>query len=299
MGRRAESRPVERVVALAAYVSERAGSPPTRAEIVTDVPGYPEGDEANRKALRRDLSDLAEHFGIETDCDPAEDRYRLRRPFLTSDERRVLIAAATIAQVQGLGEPDPDDIGGGVDEYGRFIFITVPHRTLALFEAIRARIPVTFVYHGRTRTFHAYALGEMTSHWYVTGLEQESGGQRQFRIDRIESDVSPAGAPGSYEVPGDFDAPEAIRGVDPFRWGPDPKVTARVLLGADHVQGFVGEYGGTVVDHIDGDAVVEVEVAHYDAFRWRLLSFGTHARVLSPPALVDHVRSHLTSIVRT
>ncbi len=296
MGRGAGSGPVERVVALAAYIVGRAGSPPTRAEIIADVPGYPEGDEANRKALRRDLADLAGHLGIEADYDSTDETYRLRRPFLTSQERRVLIAAATIAQVQGLGEPDPDDIGGGVDEYGRFVFITVPHRALALCEAIRSRTPVTFVYHGSRRTLYAYALGELSSHWYVTGLEQESGERRQFRVDRIEGDVSTSGEPGTYDVPDDFDAPAAIRGVDPFRWGPDPKVSARVLIGSDHVQGFIGQYGGSEVDRVDGDAVVEVEVAHYDAFRWRLLSFGTHARVLSPPVLVDHVRSHLAAI---
>lgn len=296
MARRAESKPIERVVALAAYLHERRGYPPKRADIVADVPGYPDGNEANRKALRRDLSDLEKYLGIGVEYDEVEDTYRLLTPFFTSKERDSLVAAATVARVHGLGDPDPDDIGGAVAADEQRVFVTVPQRVLAFCESIRTRTAITFGYHGSARTLHAYALGEMSSHWYVTGVEQGSTERRQFRIDRIESDVQTSGAPGAYEIPDSFDANEAIRGVDPFAWGPDPQVIARVRVGADHVNDFTREYGGSVVERGENDAVVEVEVAHYDAFRRRLLSFGTNARVLAPPVLVEHVRTRLAAI---
>ena len=296
MAGRASSKPIERVVALAAYLHKCGSHPPKRADIVADVPGYPEGNEANRKALRRDLADLEKYLGIGTEYDDVEDSYRLVGAFLTPKERDALVAAAAVAHVQGLGDPEPDDIGGAVDPNEHRVFVTVPLRVFALCESIRSRTAVTFGYHGTARTLHAYALGERNANWYVTGLEQESGERRQFRIDRIEGDVQAAGVPGAYEVPDDFDATAAILGVDPFTWGPDPRVVARVWLGADHAYSFTREYGGSVVESDEHGAVVEVSVAHYNAFRWRLLSFGDHAHVLSPPVLVEHVRSHLAAI---
>ena len=198
--------------------------------------------------------------------------------------------------MRGLGEPDPDDIGGGVDDDGHRVFVTVPRRVLALCESIRSRTPAMFLYHGTERVLHAYALGEVNNRWYVTGLEQGSDETRIFRVDRIEGQVQVVGGPGAYDIPDAFDAAAAIRGVDPFTWGSDPPVAARVLLDPDHAQGFLRDYGGAVVESADDGVVIEVEVAHYDAFRRRLLAFGTRARVLAPPVLVDHVRSHLAAI---
>jgi len=296
MAARAHRKSIERVVALAAYLYERRGDPPSRAAIVADIPGYPEGAEANRKALHRDLVDLRNHFGIAADYCAVEGCYRLNPPVLTSDERGALVAVAAVARVTGLGDPDPDDIGGAVDADEQRVFVTVPRRIVALCDAIRSRTPAAFDYHGTARTVHAYALGEKNAHWYVTGVEQGPDAPRSYRVDRIESEVALAGTPGSYKIPTGFDATTILRDVDPFTWGPDQRVVARVHLETDHVAGFIREYGGSVVEHIDDGAVVEVEVAHYDAFRWRLLSFGIHARVLEPPVLVEHVRSHLAAI---
>ena len=290
------------MVALAAYLHKRRGSPLARDDILADVPGFPDPttdpEETCRKALRRALLDLEQHLGIVVDYDSATNTYRLREPYLTPKERDTLVAAAAVANVQGVGEPGPDDIGGGVDDDGHRVFVTVPRRVLALYDAIRSRTPVSFDYHGSRRTFRPYALGVLRAHWYVTGAEQASGERRQLRVDRFESDVESARAPGSYEIPDDFDAGAAIRGVDPFAWGPDPKVTARVLVEGDHERGFLQECGGTVTARPgDGNTVeIEVDVAHYDAFRWRLLAFGPHARVVAPPELVTHVRSHLANL---
>lgn len=300
VGRRAEQTQVERVVALAAYLYKRRGSPLARDDILADVPGFPdpttEPEETCRKALRRALADLEKHLGIVVDYDSSANTYRLREPYLTPKQRDALVAAAAVANVQGVGEPGPDDIGGGVDDDGHRVFVTVPRRVLALYDAIRSRTPVSFDYHGSRRTFRPYALGVLRAHWYVTGAEQPSGDRRQLRVDRMEGDVEPAGAAGSYELPDDFDAAAAIRGVDPFTWGADPRVVARIIVEPDHESGFLQECGGAVVERSGDGSVIEVEVAHYDAFRWRLLAFGTHARVLAPPELVAHVRSHLAAL---
>jgi predicted DNA-binding transcriptional regulator YafY len=72
-------------------------------------------------------------------------------------------------------------------------------------------------------------------------------------------------------------------------------VRARVRVNPDHVQAFVDELGGEVVEQ-DGVTIVELDVRHYDSFRTRLLAFGANAVVLAPDVLVADVRDHLARI---
>lgn len=304
---------VERVLALAAYLHRQPRAWRTRDQITVDVPGYPQVQrdeydrvprgtadyERIRKALQRDLIDLRDRFRIEVDFDEVEG-YRLRSPFFTPQERRALITAAALVDVdvdgEGAGEPETDDIGGAVQPGDQRIVVSVQHVAFALLDAIRSRTPARFTYHGRERVLHPFALGLWHARWYVTGAEQGPGERRQFRLDRFESQVTLDGPAGAYEIPDDFDAAEALR-LDPNDWGRDPHVVARVRVAADHVPGFCHDFGGARVVGQEGeDAIVEVDVRHYDAFRTRVLAFHTHARVLAPPHLVAHVRDHLAAL---
>ena len=68
----------------------------------------------------------------------------------------------------------------------------------------------------------------------------------------------------------------------------------------DHVLAFRRELGGAVVtQETDGDAVVELDVRHYESFRNRLLAFRTNAVVLAPPELVAIVRDHLAALAES
>jgi hypothetical protein len=100
-------------------------------------------------------------------------------------------------------------------------------------------------------------------------------------------------------VPTDFDADTAFD-LDPNSWGTDPLVRARVRVSRDHLDAFLAELGGTVVEPVPGSdaslAVVELDVREYTSFRTRLLAFRGQAVVLEPPELVDVVRDHVRAL---
>lgn len=319
MGRTGQ--PAARVLRLAAYLAAHPTEDLTLSRIGADVPGYPEtprdehgdvatggpGWETLRKALRRDREDLRERFGIVVDYDTADHVWRLRPPFFTPEQRRALVAAAAVVDVEGLDdELDAGELGTAVAEHSRRVVLQVHRRVLDFIEARRTRTPVTFRYRDRTRVFDPYAIGGWRNRWYVVGRDHEADELRRFRLDRIDdadvgtSDadrgvIRAAGDPGSYDVPDDFDAASALA-LDPNDWGRDPHVVAEIRVDADHLQALRRDLGGRVVRRDDGHAVVAVDVRHRDSFRVRLTALGMHARLVGPPALVADLRDWLARI---
>jgi predicted DNA-binding transcriptional regulator YafY len=78
---------------------------------------------------------------------------------------------------------------------------------LVLAEAARLRQPVEITYTSwrggsSERRVEPYGLVFHSGRWYVTGLDSVHGEVRTFRLDRIASATL---APGTFEVPADFD----------------------------------------------------------------------------------------------
>jgi len=302
---------IARVLRLAAHLKARRGARVTLDDICRNVPGYKatfDADdrlvhdatwEAVRKKVRRDVKLLDDVFGIEVDYDKAADSYTLKPPFLTLEERDALVAASALVRVEGVDDAHLAAIGAAVDEEGRRVVMRVHRHVLALRDALAARRPVTFRYHGKERVFDPWAVGLWHDRWYTVGYAHGAG-QRVYRLDRIEDpDVGEpieqdvTGAP--YDVPGDFDSEGALL-LDPNTWGSDDPVTAKVRVDADWVTPFLVEFGGTIEQRSDECAVVVFTVRHYESFRDRLLSFGPHAIVLEPVVLVELMRSWLAGI---
>jgi len=303
--------PGERILNLAAYLKQRGASGATLDDITRDVAGYDhdvardehgelvtEGSEweALRKKVRRDLEDLRTAWGIDTDYDEEDHLYRLEPPFFTTKERAALIAAAATVAVEGV-HPGVGEVGAGVDDVGTQMILGVHPLVAELRAAIRDRAPVHIQYEGRARLLEPYALGLWGSRWYVAGWDPELDAMRRYRLDRIESDgaVERTGTTGAYDVPDWFDADLAFD-FDPNVWGRDPRLRARVRVERDHLPRFFAELGGEVVDTLDGEPVVAFDVRHYESTRNRLLFFGSHARVCSPPELVALVHDHLAAV---
>jgi proteasome accessory factor B len=302
--------PAERILRLAAY-AHRVGRPITLDDIVDDVPGYETASgealvvgsqewETVRKRVARDLADLREHWGIELAYDDGSHRYSLLAPYFTADERAALIAAAAIVAVEGLDAAEPGALGSAVGDDATQIVLRVHDLVAVLRDAIGTRTPLTFVHDGRARHVRPYALGTWRTHWYLAGDDAETGALRRFRLDRIARGVDgdavqPDGAAGSYDVPADFSVDTAFD-LDPNVWGTDPYVRARVRVRMDHVDAFRRELGGDVVAHDGSDAIMELDVRHYQSFRNRLLMFRTNAVALDPPELVAVVRDHLAEL---
>jgi predicted DNA-binding transcriptional regulator YafY len=78
---------------------------------------------------------------------------------------------------------------------------------LALADAARRRRPVTITYtswrgSSSERRVEPYGLVFHSGRWYVTGLDSLRGEVRTFRLDRV---AAAAPAPGTFEVPAEFD----------------------------------------------------------------------------------------------
>ena len=121
-----------------------------------------------------------------------------------------------------------------------------------------------------------------------------------YRLDRIEDvDGQPAieatGEPNSYVVPVDFQADDALV-LDPNNWGHDAALDARIRVDKDWVPAFEREFNATVETNDDESAVLMLTVRHYESFRDRLLGYGTHAKLLEPPELVEMVRGWVGAI---
>lgn len=83
---------------------------------------------------------------------------------------------------------------------------------LTLADAVRHRRPVSIRYTDREgrrseRMLHAYGIVAHAAHWYVTGVDAGTGGERTFRLDRI---ADARALPGTFEAPEDFDAAERV-----------------------------------------------------------------------------------------
>jgi hypothetical protein len=320
----------ERILDLTAFAAARCrnGNGITLSDIVDNVPGYEtdgpraaNGDlkagtdqwEAVRKRLTRDIKDLREQWGIQLDFDEADHCYRLAPAFFTGAERRALFAAAALISVQGAPGSKLGDLGAAIDDSAALVIVRLHGLVADLRRAIATRTAVEFRHHGRDRHLQPYALGMWKKNWYVAGRDIDRDSTRRFRLDRIdpgdpgdpgnpgnpgnpgEPTIRPYGSPSAYGIPGDFDANREFD-LDPNAWGTDPAVRARVRVGLDHVDAFLNELGGEVVDRDEQSAILELDVRHYISFRTRLLGFRGSAVVLSPPVLVDFVRDHLVAL---
>jgi predicted DNA-binding transcriptional regulator YafY len=290
---------LERLLNLTAALLN-AGHPLTSADIAEQVPGYPDPAEKAtfRRAFERDKESLRE-MGIPVELvevpgsDPPEPGYRIRRedyalrdPGLDADELAAIHLATAAVRMEGLpgteavwklgGAPAPADDGIALAALPAF------PQLVPLFGAVAERAPVGFGYRGEPRTIDPHRLSFGRGRWYLDGWDHARQADRQFRLDRIEGDVT-VGAAGSFE------RPEAARsGVAlPWQLGDEAPVQAILRVDADQAGWALDRLGdATVVEELsDGAITVELTVTNRDAFRSFVVGFLDHAEVLAPAEL--------------
>jgi predicted DNA-binding transcriptional regulator YafY len=162
-----------------------------------------------------------------------------------------------------------------------------------LFGAVAERAPVTFGYRGESRTIDPHRLSFSRGRWYLDGWDHARQDDRQFRLDRIEGDVT-VGAAGSFERP----ARSSGGPAQPWELGVDEPVVARVRIDADQAGWALDHLNGAMIVErtADHSVVVELTVTNRDAFRSFVLGFLEHAEVLSPPELRDELLTWLRTV---
>ena len=281
----------------------------TYDEIVQAIPGYPDGEDARRRAFERDKRLLRDE---DIPLQESEGRYRIppEEYFLAdlqlSDEEQVALqlamAAVPVGGEQGgwalrklrLGGP------GGQASGGLTLLADLDEHPLlpALHAAIRRRAAVTFSHSGTTRTVEPARLLFRDGHWYLQGFDQLRQDVRHFRVDRIQGELG-VGPAGSAPHP----PPRPDRGVasmprEPWLIGGDEPETAVVRVEAVLASKAVADAGpsAAVERHDDGSVTIALPVVQRAAFRSWLLGFLDHAVVVGPPALRDDVTGWLGAI---
>jgi proteasome accessory factor B len=130
-----------------------------------------------------------------------------------------------------------------------------------------------------------YGILFRNGHWYVVGWDADRAAIRAFRADRIESAIE-AGPSGGFERPEGFDPSSALRD-EPWRFGDEEPVDARVLVGPAQAGWVEADLGGAAVveRRDDGSVVVRMAVTNREAFRSFVLGLLDHAEVLAPAPL--------------
>jgi len=280
-------------------------------EVVALVPGYPPEKTSYRRQFERDKetlrgigipveTELIDALGPEVGYRIPPDAYYLPPLDLTPAEQAALHVAVTAVRLEGGAGPEALWKLGGLEGEAATAVAALPTvpELPALFDAYRERATVTFTYRGQRRRVDPWGIVFRRGHWYVVGHDHDRNEERAFRIDRIEGAVD-VGAPSSFEPPARLD-PRKLLGDEPWRFGDDTPVIARVRVDGARAPAVVHQVGEAVVTahDADGSVVLTLPVTNIDAFRSFVLGLLDGAEVLDPPELRADIAGWLGCIVR-
>ena len=294
---------------------ERRGPGATYAEIVAGIPGYPEGDDARRRAFERDKKLLRDedlplveedgHYRI-----PPEEYY-LPDLGLTDEEQLALhlaVAAVPVGErddaAEGLqkltlGAP----IEGGLSTSAALADLDEHPLLPLLHAAIRKRATVTFERAGERRTVEPAALFFREGRWYLFGHDRLREADRNFRVDRLGA--VEVGAAASFERRPGARVPSPEEAMPAQEWlysstGDEPPVQAVVQVDPVLAAKAVADAGpsATAAWASDGSVTLTMPVRDVPNFREWVLGLLDHALVVGPPELRDDVVGWLRELAR-
>ena len=298
----------ERLTNLVTFLlDEREGA--SFARILEEIPGWPESDDARRRAFERDkrlLRDegipLVEEKGLYRI--PPELFY-LPELDLTDDEQvalRLAVAAVPGSSESGGSALHKLTLGSmsGLDETIPIVAALDEQPLLpALHEAIRSRTPLRFRYAGseEPRDLEPALLFFREGNWYLVGHDRNRGAKRTFRVDKIDGDVE-LGESGSFE-PAPVGSAEDAMPRQAWLYGeasePEEAVVEVDAVLAAKAIADVGSRG-VVERRDDGSVVITMPVTNREAFRTWVLGMLEHAVVIGSPALRADVVSWLQAL---
>jgi proteasome accessory factor B len=314
---------LERLMNLVAALVD-AELPITAEDIQRRVAGYPEGKTAFRRTFERDKDELRAlgvpittvpvpgTFPEETGYEVLRSQYEQPDAHLDPDE----LAAVRLA-LQSVQVGDPEDtvagalrrLGGAVDptgsdpvpDTGLIADLPVDASLVPLFTALMEHRVVRFDYgHDGAiarRSVEPWHLEFRRGHWYLTAFDLDREGSRNFRLDRIQSEIG-LDPPDTFSnpVPTAFESPD-----DPWRYGDGDPVTAVVRIDGSQSSWALDILGedSVSVRHSDGSITFAVTVTTWPAFRSFVLSFLDHAELLEPAELREDLVRWLDALARS
>jgi predicted DNA-binding transcriptional regulator YafY len=291
---------------------ERRGRGATYADIVSGIPGYPEGDDARRRAFERDKKLLRDEDIPLVEEDgryriPPEDYY-LPDLGLSEDEQLALQLAVAAVPVGEGGEEGLRKLTGGLGAAAGAVSAIADldeHPLLpTLHGAIRKRATVTFSHAGEPRTVEPASLFFRDGHWYLFGFDRLRAADRNFRVDRLGADVVVGEAGGFEARPSAPSAADEMMPKQPWLFGGDDAeddvelavVRVDAVLAAKAIAD-AGASATAVRDEADGSVTLTMPVRARANFRSWVLGMLDHAEVIGPPELRADVAAWLRAFV--
>ena len=149
-----------------------------------------------------------------------------------------------------------------------------------------------------SRRVDPYHLLFQGGEFYLLGYAHERKAIRVFRLSRIRGKVAYATkAEHDFRRPADFD-PRAYANRAEWQLGEGGEIaeillSERIAWQIERHFGRYGEIGAAGGDHEPGDRVFRTRYANTRMIVSWVLGFGEHARILSPPELVDELSRRL------
>ena len=138
------------------------------------------------------------------------------------------------------------------------------------------------------RQLQVYGVQARKSHWYLIGLDTEKGAIRNFRVDRIQGEVTTIGKTQSYEIPPSFEIADLEPAIE------TPFAVLQVRPGA----GYQLRRMATTVETADDWDLLEVPIFDLNFITSLVLWHGEDVIVSSPTQLKSAVISGLEKLVK-
>ncbi len=235
------------------------------------------------------------------------DRFELPEISLEADEAAIVGLAARVWQHASLASSTSQGLrklrAGGVDVDESALTILEPQLATAepafdaVFAAVTQRRPIEFDHrragsvNSTVRHLEPWGIVSWHGHWYVVGHDRDREDARMFRVSRIEGEVRPTGAAGSYPTPDDLDLRAVASRLAPPH--PHHNATVRVRVGAGDA---LRRRAGQSMQVDEQWSELELPYGSGSSLADELASFGPDVVAVAPAEVRDAVVRRLSLV---
>jgi proteasome accessory factor B len=288
----------------------------TKNEIFRNIEGYEGNAEAKERMFERDKDDLRK-LGIQIEVgglDPLFDDeagYRIRPENYALSLRNLSTTQVTLLSLAAQAWQDAafTDLSEqalrkftsmGIDSDSSQLPSMAPklvgtdENLRSALDALTSLTTIEFDYLNvqgvaQRRKLQVYGVQARKSHWYLIGMELEKQAIRNFRLDRIQGDVTTVGKTQSYEIPANFEISELEPTVE------TPTAVLQVRPGS----GYQLRRLATTIETADEWDLLEIPMFDLEFLLNLVLWHGDDVIVSAPAELRDAAIAALTKLVKT
>jgi len=291
---------VERLLNLTAVLLDTR-HPISAKQLRSKIEGYPQDDDNFIRMFERDKDDLRS-MGIPIEVETSftdevategyiisADDYYLPDLGLSEDELTALNLAALSVQIDGSDSSDAIWKLGGVSNSDDSLAQIDPEKTLAnvsfengvvrIFEAIKSDEVINFEYNDLERIVSPWRLDFRKGRWYLIGYDHEKSAERNFRLDRLGTEVSSCISKVSFMKPIEQSSSKKM----PWEYG-DDITKVKLWISKDRAESAKKTLGEntTITKNADGSLLCTLAVSNPEPFRSMVIDFLEHAEIIEP-----------------